>query len=198
MKSAALPLSLAALVLVAGCATPPDAPAPKTASEADVAGARAAASQLGGKLKNELQAAMSAGGPEAAVGVCKERAPALAAEVSASSGYRVSRVSAKNRNPNGAPDAWEAAALAALETRLAAGEPADKLEIWEVVPSASGPLLRYARAAPTAPLCLTCHGAAENLPAGVKARLTADYPHDRATGFAVGQLRGAFSVQKPL
>lgn len=184
-----------ALALLGACTSLPSTP---TASEADVAGARAAAGKLGGKLKNELQAALGSAGPEAAIDVCKERAPAIAAEVSAASGYRVTRVSPKNRNPAGAPDAWETAALNALETRLAAGEPADTLETWEVVEVSGRPVLRYAKAIPTAPLCLTCHGPADALSAGVRARLAADYPHDRATGYAPGMLRGLFSVSKPL
>ena len=195
MKIAPAFLVLPALALLSACAS---TPVPPAASEADIAGARAAAARLGDRLKTELQAALAAGGPEQAIGVCKERAPALAAEVSGASGYKVVRVSPKNRNPAGAPDAWEAAALAALETRLAAGEAADKLETWAVVPTSSGPVLRYAKAVATAPLCLACHGNVDNLPAGVKARLATDYPHDKATGYAPGQLRGLFSVSKPL
>jgi hypothetical protein len=32
----------------------------------------------------------------------------------------------------------------------------------------------------------------------VKARLQAEYPHDKATGYGVGQLRGAVTVKRPL
>ncbi|MDQ3259267.1 MAG: DUF3365 domain-containing protein, partial [Pseudomonadota bacterium] len=32
----------------------------------------------------------------------------------------------------------------------------------------------------------------------VKATLSQQYPHDRATGYVVGQVRGAISVKRPL
>jgi hypothetical protein len=54
------------------------------------------------------------------------------------------------------------------------------------------------KALPVAPLCVTCHGSADKMPAGIKARLAKEYPHDRATGYAPGQLRGAISVKRPL
>lgn len=42
--------------------------------------------------------------------------------------------------------------------------------------------------------CLACHGAKEERPAFVKE----NYPGDRAYGFEVGDLRGAYSVFVPL
>lgn len=41
-------------------------------------------------------------------------------------------------------------------------------------------------------------GTAEQIPPAVKARLAEDYPHDKATGYAPGQIRGAVSVKRPL
>jgi len=32
----------------------------------------------------------------------------------------------------------------------------------------------------------------------VKARLAGDYPHDRATGYALGQIRGAVSIKQAM
>ena len=46
--------------------------------------------------------------------------------------------------------------------------------------------------------CLACHGTADNIPEAVKRKLAADYPNDRATGYAPGQIRGAVTVKKPL
>jgi hypothetical protein len=51
------------------------------------------------------------------------------------------------------------------------------------------------RAIPTDALCLTCHGA--TLAPELAAAIARDYPADAATGFAQGQLRGAFSVIWP-
>ena len=45
------------------------------------------------------------------------------------------------------------------------------------------------------PLCLACHGS-EIVP-DVADRISELYPEDRATGFAVGDLRGVFWVEFP-
>jgi len=46
-------------------------------------------------------------------------------------------------------------------------------------------------------LCIQCHGTADQLGAGVAQRLQQRYPDDRATGYAVGQIRGAMTLQQP-
>jgi hypothetical protein len=32
----------------------------------------------------------------------------------------------------------------------------------------------------------------------VRARLATEYPHDKATGYSAGQIRGAISIKRPL
>jgi hypothetical protein len=54
------------------------------------------------------------------------------------------------------------------------------------------------KALPTQPLCLNCHGAPADLSPAVKARLAERYPNDKATGYAVGQIRGAMTLKRPL
>jgi hypothetical protein len=44
--------------------------------------------------------------------------------------------------------------------------------------------------------CLTCHGSA--LKPDVAAKVKELYPEDEAVGFASGQLRGAFTLSRPL
>ncbi len=62
-----------------------------------------------------------------------------------------------------------------------------------VIGSAGGvPVFRYVEARPTMELCLACHGSELGEP--VKAVLAKHYPDDRATGFRVGDLRGAFTL----
>ena len=43
-------------------------------------------------------------------------------------------------------------------------------------------------------LCLACHGPRETIEAETLARIDALYPQDAATGYAAGDLRGAFSA----
>ena len=88
--------------------------------------------------------------------------------------------------------------MAEFDRRVAAGEKAEILEYSETIDEPRGRYFRYMKALPVQPLCLTCHGAAENIPENVEARLAIEYPHDRATGYALGQVRGAVTIKQPL
>ena len=151
--------------------------------------------QLGAQLKQEL----AKGGPEGAIGVCSEAAPAIAGQLSRRSGARVARVSLKTRNPLlGTPDAWEQAVLVEFDRRVAAGEKPETLEYSETVIEPQGRYFRYMKAIPVQPLCLTCHGTDAMIAPEVAQRLQREYPHDRARGYTVGQIRGAVTVKRPL
>jgi hypothetical protein len=67
-----------------------------------------------------------------------------------------------------------------------------------VVTDSTGKHLHYAKAIAIQPMCLTCHGPADKIADGVKARLNADYPLDQATGYQEGELRGAVVITRPL
>lgn len=176
--------------------------ATSAAAQADAAmteEARKLAGQMIQTLGGRLQAEMKAGGPAAAIGICASAAPAIAGELSRLNGVRLTRVSLKVRNPLlGTPDAWEQVALNAFESRLAKGEAADKLEFAETVAEPSGRYFRYVKALPVQPVCLNCHGETTGLASEIKERLAREYPADRATGYTLGQIRGAVSIKRPL
>jgi len=168
-----------------------------TAAEtAEQAEAQAAIAAFAGALKAELTSAMQAGGPLNAIEVCNERAPTIAARVSVEKGMRLSRVSLRNRNPDNAPNDWQAAVLQQFETRQAAGEDLGVLLWQDVAESNSQREFRFMKAIPTAPLCLGCHG--ESIAPPVAEKIAELYPDDRATGFREGDIRGAFVVTKAL
>ncbi len=151
-------------------------------------------SQLGGELQKE----MKAGGPVAAIKVCRNVAPTIASEASRKNGWKVARVSLKTRNPLlGMPDAWEQKVLADFDQRAGKENPA-AMEFAEVVTEPQGKFYRYMKAIPVQEVCLACHGAEDTMAKEVKEALAADYPHDKATGYAVGQIRGAFTIKRPL
>ena len=139
---------------------------------------------LFGQLSNRLMTAMGDGGPAAAIDVCRDAAPQLAAEVSKAHGVTIGRTSHKLRNPKNAAPAWassyveskaeENVLLAAKDGRLGALLP---ISIQQA--------------------CLGCHGDAAKLAAPVKEALAAHYPDDQATGFSRGDLRGWFWVEVP-
>jgi Protein of unknown function (DUF3365) len=165
---------------------------------ADETKARATAAELVQALGAALKKEMAEGGPAVAIGVCRDLAPKLVGELSRKTGGRVSRVSLRLRNPLlGQADAWEQEMLMSFDNRSAAGETADKLEVSEHVTEPAGRYFRYIKALPVQPLCLACHGEASSIAESVKSRLAQDYPHDRATGYLPGQIRGAVSIKWP-
>lgn len=167
------------------------------AEDAWVAEARSISMDVPPRLLAVLQAEIAKGGPEGAIAACRIEAPALARAASERTGWNVRRVSLRNRNPKAVPDAWERATLEDFDRRAAAQEPAATLERFEVVQEDGKTVWRYMRALPTAQLCVACHGSAEQLSPAVKARLAALYPDDRATGYRVGDIRGAMTLRKP-
>lgn len=159
--------------------------------------ARKVASELPPKLLSVLSAEIEKGGPEGAIAVCRDQAPILARQASAASGWNVRRVSLKNRNPKAVPDAWERAALEDFERRAKAGESPGALEKGEVVSEDGVKTYRYMKALPTIGLCQNCHGPTEQLSQAVKAKLNELYPHDKATGYGAGEIRGAVTIKRP-
>lgn len=160
--------------------------------------AREVVTDLAARLSSELQKEMKAGGPVSAITVCREAAPAIASEASRKTGWKVSRVSLKTRNPAlGLPDAWEQRVLADFAKRMEKETPAG-MEFSEIVEEPQGRFYRYMKAIPTQGACLRCHGGEDAIPRDVKDALKTEYPHDRATGYALGKIRGGFSVKRPL
>lgn len=158
--------------------------------------ARAASDELTGTLKEMLQKELAAGGFDAAVAVCARSAQEKTREYRARTGRDIRRISLRVRNPQNAPDPFERTVLESFD-RLAPDQRA-AAEHVEVVRDGEGEALRYLKPIVTAPLCLTCHGPEERIPAAVRAVLAKHYPRDRATGFAAGDVRGAVSVRIPL
>jgi len=166
---------------------------------AQLAAMRAAAKDLLGSLKTELQTALAGGDLGAGVAACSEHALTHAARVSLANGWRVTRVSLKPRNALlGTADAWEQEQLLQFDAAVAAGADPATLEAATVVNEPAGRYVRYIKALPTAGMCVTCHGPSDGLPDALKAALAERYPHDRAVGYAPGSVRGAVSIKAPL
>ena len=189
-----LVLSALTAALLTGCAS-----TPSPEQQAQLANdSRAAVGDLVKKLGGTLKADIAAHGPETAISVCKEKAPQIAKAIMDEKNVKIRRVTTQNRNPKSVPDAWEAKVLTDFEQRLAKGEKPDTLEYYQVTQEDGQQTFRYMKGLVIQPLCLTCHGTPENIPDGVKAKLTELYPADKATGYSVGMLRGAVSLKKTL
>lgn len=154
------------------------------AQKAQRAKADDARQALFGFLMARLQKEIAAGGPAAAVTVCRTEAAKLASDVAVSKGVAIGRTSFALRNPKNTPPAWAApyvagrrdqpAVLAHDDGRLALLHP-----------------IRLMKA------CLVCHGDAASIDPKVAEVLAKEYPGDQATGFAEDALRGWFWVEVP-
>jgi len=185
---------LLAIVAVLAAATPVMA---EEAAEAAawIVQSRNLADRLGGELKAELGRAIKTGGPVAAIDVCRSRAPAIAARLSAESGTSLGRTALRVRNPANAPDELQRAVLEQFQTELASGGFEGPLEAAFEINRGGRVERRYMRAIVTDPVCLTCHGG--SLAPEIAAAIAQAYPSDTAVGFEPGQLRGAFTVVWP-
>lgn len=143
-------------------------------------------------LKKELMSAMQSGGPTKAVEVCHSRAPEIAENIGKKTGWEIGRTSLKTRNKKNKPSDAERAVLEKFEQSKDDGEALSTLEWWQ----ANEGTIAYMKAIPMKGMCASCHGS--NVSPGLKEHITQFYPHDMATGFEVGDIRGAFTLKRYL
>ena len=96
----------------------------------------------------------------------------------------------------GAPNDWQAKALAQFDAALARGEKPADIEFAETVNTASGKEFHFAKPIVMQPMCVSCHGSPEQISPEVKAKLNELYPNDKAVGYQPGQLRGAVVLSR--
>ena len=155
--------------------------------------ARRVSNQLAEKVRGLLLQEIDKGGFSSAVRVCSELAQEMTLQFNAETGHHVRRISLKYRNPKNVADAYEQRKLEEFNI-LNQKEELSK-EYSEIVEEQGKKYLRYLRPLIVAPVCVNCHGPKENIPQEVKTILAERYPDDRATGFLVGDVRGAVTVK---
>jgi hypothetical protein len=165
-----------------------------SSDDTDLAAFANAAQQRGNAfqlaLRTELMQAMQEGGPANAIAVCSQRATAIAASVS-TDGYTVRRVGTRLRNPGNAPSERDRAALAQFEAR----DKKDDSPIRVRNDDAAAPKFSLYLPLRAGEMCITCHGDPTSLPQAARDALSQRYPQDQATGYALGDLRGAVVVE---
>lgn len=164
--------------------------------QTDLQQARAAVKALGSSLQNALMTAMRDGGPQGAIDFCHVEAMPLTQQISEQTGWQVARTSLRLRNPDNVADEWEQAQLEKFAAQRAAGQPLNSLEVLETQDHDGHKVQRYMKAIGVAGPCLTCHG--QSLSADLEGKLDALYPQDQARGYALGDLRGAFTLVRDL
>ena len=152
---------------------------------------RQLAMQLAVELKTALAAALQ-GPAEGAIAVCNERAPQITKKIAQDNTAKIGRTALRVRNPNNIPTEWQRAVLLDFQNRVASGETIASLEYSSTAQVNGQVEHRYMKAIGVEPLCVTCHGA--QIAPAVKEAIRVKYPADAATGFSVGDLRGAVYV----
>ena len=185
---------LACVLLAAGCAGA--MAADDAALVALTKRARALVKGFGMNLKGTLMQELKKNGPVSAIHLCNRKAEEIA-NIFSVRGWTVGRTALKLRNAmQNAPDDFERETLLMFEKRLKEGADPKTLERVEIVNEDGRRVFRYMKAIVVKKPCLTCHG--ENIRPEVRDAIEASYPKDDATGFRLGDLRGAFTLKKTL
>jgi hypothetical protein len=150
-----------------------------------------ASTQLLKTLGSNLQKHMKEGGPIKAAEFCITNAYPLTDKVSSDLGTDVSvkRVSLKYRNPANAPLEDETVVLNALESLQKEGVILPEYLVKHVDKET---YKYYKPLNINKGVCLKCHGVIDN--PELSAKIAKTYPGDKATGYKLGDLRGAIVV----
>jgi hypothetical protein len=204
MKRLALCLVLP-LTLPAGCSKSSESkPLPATAASrvlpAEVQSAalqrgKAIAAETFSLLSSNLQSAIQQGGVSNALPFCSLAASPLTAGMATKHGVTIRRITHKARNPANRADATELAVLNRFESALIGTNPPPPL----LTNLTGNTVTFFAPILLNNELCLKCHGepGREIAPANL-AVIQRLYPGEEATGFKMGQLRGAWRIDFPL
>jgi Protein of unknown function (DUF3365) len=136
-------------------------------------------------------------GPVAAIGAYAEFATGIASTLSEESPFEITRTALRVRNGDNLPDAWELANLEKFAKEIKAGADPKKLEVYSVTTTTEGQkLFRYMRPIMTGEQCLVCHGT--DVKGDVKSEIAKSYPDDKALGYNLNDMRGAFTLIQQL
>ena len=200
-----LPLLLSLFAgALAGCSKPPapsEPPAPiptlsPAVEQAAVRRGQAIVKETFELLSANLQSAIQSGGISNALPFCSLAASPLTAGMAEKHGVVLRRVTHKARNSAGKADTVELAVLKSFEVSLNTGINPPSPLVTNLV---TGQATYFARIVLNKELCLKCHGEPEkDIAAADLAVIRNLYPLDEATGFKLGQLRGAWRIDFPI
>lgn len=146
------------------------------------------------KLQQNLLAAINENGIPGALEFCNANALTLVKDLEDSLGVEIYRVSTKFRNPKDEPDSLEALMLDAYAYNVE-----NEIQLEPSIQEVGEEVLLYTKPIKVGnPLCLQCHGKIgdeilnENYDV-----ISSFYPEDKAHGYALGELRGMWSIRIP-
>jgi len=170
----------------------------KEVSEDQLNAMRTTSTDFMKELKGILIEQIQTGGVVQAVAVCSDTAQLLTNEFGVERGVFIKRVSIKNRNKNNYPDDFEKRALNRFELLKQNNELNNETEYAEIITEGDYKYLRYLKPILVQAECLNCHGNQTDMMPEVSKLIVQEYPRDNATGYKVGDLRGAVSIKKSI
>ena len=143
-------------------------------------------------LKNTLQTALKDGNIVEAIKICGSEAQDLTM-LNNTEKTSIKRISLKYRNPANKPTKKEELILKSFEEKLQSGIEFNDLVFKQTITNYKEKTFTYIKAIPVKEVCLNCHG--DNVSKKVLKQIKINYPNDKAIGFNLGEIRGAFSVR---
>lgn len=141
-------------------------------------------------LSTALQSALAEGGVLNAIDVCKTQAMPITKGVAEANAVEVKRIAVRYRNPLNAVNGTEIQLFEDWSTQIGRGEAPAAVVLHE-----GENRIWYGAIRMGNPLCLQCHGEpGKDIAEATLAQIRSSYPDDRATGFALGDLRGAWKI----
>ncbi len=142
-------------------------------------------------LSTKLKGVMGKQGVSEAIQYCSLTAHPLTDSLSAMYDCTIRRATLQTRNPINQANDYESAILEDWASDLKDGK-----EITAVVQEITPDTVMYYAPIRIQPLCLNCHGqVGQEITPENFALLQTLYPDDRATGYALGDLRGMWSIR---
>ncbi len=201
-----LQLLVIPLAVLMGCSRNSDGPATSNTSplpaltdevrSAALQRGKAIAMETFSLLSSNLQSAIQQGGVSNALPFCSLAASPLTAGMAGKHGVTLRRITHKARNPAGKADAVELGILQQFRDALAAMPTNPPPPI--VTNLTAGTATFFAPIVLNNELCLKCHGEpGKDIQPEDVAVIQRLYPQDEATGFKLGELRGAWRIDFP-
>jgi hypothetical protein len=138
-------------------------------------------------LSGELKKAINNGGPINGVEVCNKKAMQITDSLSNAFGVEIKRTSLKLRNQNNKADNLE-------NMQLLKWSNSENHELKPVLFEVENGV-EFMAPITLGPPCMACHGNPEKMDAELKSLIDEKYPEDKATGFNIGDLRGAWVIK---
>ena len=142
------------------------------------------------ELSTQLMVQMKAGGPQAALPFCNVQALPLTLEVAQKNEVQIKRVTNKLRNEKNAPSEMANKQLNIYLEMKKAG-----IDLQPEVVRDEAETVHFYAPILIKEQCLVCHGKpGKNMLHKTDSLVKSYYPNDRATGYAVGDLRGIWDI----